>query len=117
MLFKAYSVGKLRQLVINKHMNDSKKVMRAGKRIFLDLETIKVPQDSEITITRRKWHIVVNQYTVYKELEFNSTKGVFMELTYKKFSKWKNNGKLVSYIRHDNAPENKIFIKIANDLQ
>ena len=32
-------------------------------------------------------------------------------------SKWKNNGKLVTYIRHNNALENKVLIKIANDSQ
>ena len=40
-----------------------------------------------------------------------------MEPMCKKCSKWKNNGKLVSHIRHDDALENKVLIKIANDLQ
>ena len=29
----------------------------------------------------------------------------------------KNNGKPVTYIRHDNAPENKVLMKTANDSQ
>ena len=59
----------------------------------------------------------MDQYTGYNESEFNSTKSDFMELMCKKFSKWKNNGKLVSYISHDNAPENKVLFKIANHSQ
>ena len=74
--------------------------------------TINAPQDTGITITNRNWNIVVDQYTGYKELEFYSTKSDFMELTCKKISKWKNNGKLVLYIRHDNAPENNILMKL-----
>ena len=53
----------------------------------------------------------------YKELEFYCTKSDFVEPMCKKFSEWKNNGKPVTYIRHDNALENKVLIKIANDLQ
>ena len=34
-----------------------------------------------------------------------------------KIHEWKNNGKLVTYIRHNNAPENKVLVKIANDSQ
>ena len=59
----------------------------------------------------------MDQYTGYKELELFSTKNDFMELTSKKFSKWKNNGNPIIYIRHDNAPKNNVLIKIANDLQ
>ena len=41
----------------------------------------------------------------------------FVEQMCKKFSEWKNNGKLVMFIRHNDAPKNKVFIKIANELQ
>ena len=64
---KACSVEKVRQLVVNKYVDNSKKATRAGKKIFSDLAMIKAPQDSGITITNRNWHIVVNQYTGYKE--------------------------------------------------
>ena len=64
---KACSVRKAKQLAINKHMDVSKKSTRAGKRIFLDLATMKAPQDSGIIITNKNWHIVVDQYTGYKE--------------------------------------------------
>ena len=66
---KAYSIRKMRQLVVNKHVDDSKKATRAGKRKFSNFATIKAPQDSGITITNRNWHIVVNQYMGYKEME------------------------------------------------
>ena len=65
----------------------NKKATRAGKRMFSDLVTIKAPQDSGITIIHKKWHIVVDQYTEYKELEFYCNKSVFVEPTCKKFSK------------------------------
>ena len=48
-------------------MDDSKKAMRAGKKRFSDLATIKAPQDSCIPITNKNWYIVVDQYTGYKE--------------------------------------------------
>ena len=53
--------------MVNKYVDNSKKATRAGKKIFSDLAMIKAPQDSGITITNRNWHIVVNQYTGYKE--------------------------------------------------
>ena len=59
----------------------------------------------------------MDQYTGYKELEFDSTNSDFMEWTCKKINEWKNSGKPVSYIRHDYALENKVMMKIANDLQ
>ena len=62
MPYEACSFRKAIQLVVNKHVDDSKKAMRAGKRIFSDLATIKAPQDSGIIITDRNWHIVVDQH-------------------------------------------------------
>ena len=47
------SVGKAKQLMTNKHLDASKKATRAGKRVFSDLATIKLPQDSGITITNK----------------------------------------------------------------
>ena len=64
-----------------------------------------MPQDSGITITN------------YKESEPYSTKSDFVELMCKKFSKWKNDEKTISYIRHNNSLENKVLIKIAKDSQ
>ena len=91
--------------------------MRASKRIFSNLVTIKAPQTSGITITNRHWHIVVDQYTGYMESKFYSAKSDFVKPMCKKFSRWQNNGKLVSHIRHNNALENKVLIKIPNDSQ
>ena len=99
-------------MAINKHVDDSKKVTRAEERIFSDLATIKAPQDSSITVANKNWHIVVDQYTGYKESEFYGTKSDFMESTCNKFNEWKNNGKPVTNII--NAWENKVLIKIAN---
>ena len=59
----------------------------------------------------------MDQCTEYKKSEFYCTKSGFVEPTCKKFSKWKNKEKLVKYIKHNNAPENKVLIKIANDSQ
>ena len=89
---KACSVGKGRQLAINKYMDDSKKTKRCGKRMFSDLVAMKAPQDSDITIINKNWHNIVDQYAGYKDLEFYSTKKDFMESMCKKLSNWKNNG-------------------------
>ena len=114
---KASSIGKAGQLAINKHVDNSKKAARTGERIFSDVATIKALQDSGIIITNRNWHIGVDQHTGYNKPEFYSAKSNLVELTCKKFSKWRNNGKPVSYIRHNNALENKGLIKISNASQ
>ena len=54
----------------------------------------------------------MDPYTGYKELEFYNTKSDFVEAMCKKYSTGKNNGKPISYIWHNNAPENKVLIKI-----
>ena len=56
MPYKACSTRKARQLVVKKHVDDSKKAMRAIKRMLSDLATMKAPQDSGIAITNRNWH-------------------------------------------------------------
>ena len=63
----------------------------ADEKIFSDLLTIKAPQDSGITITNKKWTIVVDQYTGYKKSEFYCAKSDFVKITYKKLA----NGKIM----------------------
>ena len=75
---KACSVRKAKQLAINKDVGKSNKATRAGERIFSDLATIMTLQDSSIGITNRNWHMVVDQYTGYKESEFYCTKSSFV---------------------------------------
>ena len=75
---KACSVGKAKQLVINKHVDDSKKATKVSKRILSDLAMIEMSQDNGVTITNKKLHIVVDQYTGYKESEFYCTKSDFV---------------------------------------
>ena len=111
------SIGNAKQYAINKHVNNNKKAMRTGERIFSDLVTIKTPQESSITITKKNWHIVMDQDTGYKESQFHCINSDFVEPTCKRFSKWKNNGKPVTYIKHNNASENEVLIKIANYSQ
>ena len=72
-------------------MDNGKKAMRAGKRILSDLAMIKAPQDSDITITNKTGTLLwINT------LEFYCNKSDFVEPACKKFSEWKNNGKLVT---------------------
>ena len=97
-------------------MDNSKKAKRVRVRIFSNLVTIKAMQGSGITITNRNWIIVVDQCTGYKVPEFYYIKSDFVEPTCKKFSEWKNNGKMVVYIRHNHVRDNKVSRKIANDL-
>ena len=85
---------------------------RADKEMFSDLATIKAIQESGIAITKKNCHIVVDQYMGYKELQFHGAKIDFVEPMYKKFSKWKSNGKPVTFIRQDNTLKNKVLMKI-----
>ena len=102
-------------MTINKHVEDIKKVTRAGERIFSDLATLKALQDSSITVTNKNGHVIVGKYTGYKELEFYSTKSDFVEPMCKKFCKSNNNEKLVMYIKHKFTLENYVLIKVIND--
>ena len=89
MPFEACSIVTVKQLVFNKHMDDSKKATKAGKRIFSDLATIKASWDSGITITNKNWHIIVDQHTGYNELECYCNMSDFVKPTCKKFNEWK----------------------------
>ena len=96
---------------------ESDKATRAGKRIFSDLVTIKAPQDSGITITKKELihcHESVHGIQGVRVLQYQE---LLCGPICKTFSEWKHSGKLVLYIQHDNAPENKVSIKLANDLQ
>ena len=85
--YKACLIGKTKQLVINKYVDDSKKGTRAEKKLFSDLMTIKALQDSSTTGANKDWNFVVDQYTWYKESEIYGTKSDFVGSMRKKFSK------------------------------
>ena len=91
---KACSVKKAKRLATNKHVNNNKKVTRASKRILSDLEMIKAPQDSGITITDKNWHIVVDHYMGYKQSELYGTKSNFVEPKCKNLTSGKIMGNL-----------------------
>ena len=74
---ESYSIEKAKQLVINKHVDDCKKDMRAGKRMFSDLAMIKAPE--HWNHCHQNWHIVVDQYTGYKESYFYCIKSDFVD--------------------------------------
>ena len=59
----------------------------------------------------------MDHVTKYNDTKFYYTKSYFVEPKIKKFGKWKIYGKPVMYIRLNNALENKVLIKIANDSQ
>ena len=50
MLCKPCSIGNAKHLVTNKNVDKGKKAIRVRVRIFSDLATIKVPQDSCIIV-------------------------------------------------------------------
>ena len=74
---KACLFWKVRQLAINKHVENSKKTTRACKRIFLDLVMIEAPQGSGITVTgtllwistegTRSWSFIVPRVTSWNQ--------------------------------------------------
>lgn len=57
---------------------------------------------------------MVDERTGYKELEFYDTKNKFIEPTFRKMHGWQSSGKLLSYIRQDNAGENKVLVQKEN---
>jgi hypothetical protein len=75
--------------------------------IFLDIATIKKPDEEVSMLSTHVWRIMVDECTQLKFSDFFSSKSAMVEPTCVKLDKWRQAGLPVSFIRLDNAGENK----------
>ena len=74
MLCKACSIGKAKQLAINKHVDDSKKVTRSWERMSQGRQHKIAVLLQPIKIGTFWW------YTEYQELQYYHTKSYFVNM-------------------------------------
>ena len=74
-------------------------------RVFLDISTIKKPNDLK-TLAKPNWRIMVDERTQMKFSGFYEKKNHMVDPTCVKLNKWKQAGKTVKFIRMGNAGTN-----------
>jgi hypothetical protein len=70
--------------------------------------TVKQKEDQP-KVTKPNWRIVVDEATNLKFLDFYETKNEMVETTCEMLHKWKQQGKVATFMRMDNAGENQNF--------
>ena len=78
-----------------------------GHRVFLDISSIKIQENTDKKVTQPYWRIMVDERTQLKFSDFYTTKSGMVEPTCEKLHRWKEAGMAVKYIRLDDAGENK----------
>jgi hypothetical protein len=68
-------------------------------------------KEGEPKALKPNWRSMVDERTQLKFSHFFKTKNAMVELTCEQFQKWKDNGKAMTYVRLDNAGENKLLKK------
>jgi hypothetical protein len=86
--------------------SDHGKAKEINGRIFLDISTIRDPEDMKVTVTKRNWRIMVDELTGMKFSDFFDTKNGMIEPTCEQFHKWEQRDIPVKQVRCDNAGEN-----------
>lgn len=98
------SVAKAKQKNVTKQNETHVKSQIFGERIFLDISTIRAQESTPMT--KPNWRIMVDEATNFKISDFYDTKAGMVEPTCELLNKWKQNNKIVKFIRMDNAGEN-----------
>ena len=81
--------------------------VKPNDRDALDISTIKAPKALKITLGKPNWRIMVDELTGMKFSDFFATKNGMVEPTCEKLNMWKEAKIPVTYLRMDNAGENK----------
>jgi len=87
-----------------------------GNRFYLDLSKIKKP-DALKTMGKSNWLMIVDELSKLKFSSFRQTKNNMIEPMCVLINKLKSQGYPVTYIRCDNAGENKSLNKRCNDVK
>ncbi len=80
----------------------------------MDLTTITAPDTVDMILCKTVWHMIMDQYTGYKASAFFSRKNEYLKPLCQTLLEWEQHGMGIEYIWHDNAGENKAFVKTAN---
>jgi len=89
---------------------------KPNERVGLDITSVKVPNNIMATVTEPHWRIIVDEKTGMKFSDFYKTKNQIGEPTAERFYSWKANGIPVTYLRMDNAGENKALQARVNSV-
>jgi hypothetical protein len=84
-----------------------------GKRVFLDISSIKIMEDGDKPTTQPYWRIMVDKRTQLRFSNFYLNKDGMVEPTCEQFRRWKEGGRAVKYIRLDDGGENEALQKRA----
>jgi hypothetical protein len=103
---EACAIAKARQKNVPKHNATHEKARVFPERVFLDIATVKQKEDQP-KVTKPNWRIIVDEATNLKFSDFYETKNGMVEPTCELLNKWKQNGKIVKFMRMDNAGENR----------
>jgi hypothetical protein len=93
--------------IVSVEVTPKKLAERVNERIHLDIQSVKAPPNTDVTITKPNWRIMVDERTEMKWTDFFEAKNDMIEKTCETFYRWKHDNKPVKYVRCDNAGENK----------
>jgi len=68
-----------------------------------------IGQEKDITIPKSQWHILVDNFTNYKFSHFYEKKNLMVEQTCELIKELRSKGLMLSYLRLENAGENKLL--------
>ena len=103
---EACAAGKAKQKNVPKESVHVPATMPA-ERVFLDISTVKKPNDGTVINSKKNWRIIVDERTQMKFSEFFETKNGMIEPTCVQINQWNQNGLIVKYLHCDNAGENR----------
>ncbi len=84
------------------------------RNVFFGFDTIHVPEDVDVVICNTLWHIVIDPFTGFQTSAFYSRKNEYLEPFCQTLLEWEQHVLGIKYLQHDDAGENKAFIKKAN---
>ena len=87
--------------------SEADRAVKPNGRVALDISTIKAPKALKLTLGKPNWRIMVDELTGMKFSDFFATKNGMVEPTCEKLNLWKDAKIPVTYLRMDNAGENK----------
>jgi hypothetical protein len=101
------AAGKAKQRNIPKD-NNGESLKLHESRIYLDIATVK-KKEGQPNATKANWRIMVDERTRLKFSDFYANNNEMVEPTCEQFVRWKQTQKPVTYLRLDNAGENKLL--------
>jgi hypothetical protein len=102
---EACTMAKAKQKNVPKESGDHEPANEKGRRIFLDIATIKQRKQGP-NVHKGNWRIMVDEQTQLKFSGFYETKDEMVEPTCEQFHRWQQANLPVKFVRMDGAGEN-----------